>query len=85
MVHSFTDQEWIVWLIWIAVKFNCISFYSKVQFAFSESSEAHVERVYCGSLITSLEMAGVSLTLMHLSDLRAECLGSPNYTSYFIS
>ncbi|KAJ7369530.1 hypothetical protein OS493_038311 [Desmophyllum pertusum] len=33
-----------------------------------------VDRVYVGSFMTSLEMAGVSITLLHLDQTRAHCL-----------
>ncbi|XP_068682857.1 triokinase/FMN cyclase-like isoform X3 [Montipora foliosa] len=33
-----------------------------------------VDRVYCGSFMTSLEMAGVSITLLHLDETRLHCL-----------
>ena len=35
-----------------------------------------VDRVYVGSFMTSLEMAGVSITLLHLDETRAHCLGN---------
>ena len=34
-----------------------------------------VDRVYVGSFMTSLEMAGVSITLLHLDETRTHCLG----------
>ena len=34
-----------------------------------------VERAYCGSYMTSLEMAGISITLLHLDDTLRKCLG----------
>lgn len=34
-----------------------------------------VERAYCGSFMTSLEMAGLSLTILHLDDTIKRCLG----------
>ena len=34
-----------------------------------------VDRVYCGTLMTSLEMAGVSLTVLHLNEQRRAWLG----------
>ena len=37
-----------------------------------------VERVLVGSYMTSLEMAGVSLTLMHLDGTRRKCIGKNN-------
>ena len=43
--------------------------------AFPEEHGAKAERVYCGSYMTSMEMAGVSLTVMKLDSLRKECLG----------
>ncbi|CAC5363909.1 DAK [Mytilus coruscus] len=39
-----------------------------------ESRGVAVERVYCGSFTTSLEMAGVSITLLHLDDTLRNCL-----------
>ncbi|XP_014674525.1 PREDICTED: triokinase/FMN cyclase-like [Priapulus caudatus] len=39
-----------------------------------EKKGAAVEQVYAGSLITSLEMAGFSLTLLLLDDVRRSCL-----------
>ena len=36
---------------------------------------AYVDRVYVGSLMTSLEMAGVSLTVLHLNETRQKALG----------
>jgi len=41
-----------------------------------------VDRVYVGSFMTSLEMAGVSITLLHLDETRTHCLG--NVLPYFI-
>ncbi|XP_031570895.1 triokinase/FMN cyclase-like isoform X2 [Actinia tenebrosa] len=35
-----------------------------------------VDRVYCGTLMTSIEMAGVSVTLLHLDKTRTHCLDS---------
>ena len=34
-----------------------------------------VDRVYTGSFMTSLEMAGVSITILHLDETRSRCLG----------
>ncbi len=48
--------------------------------AIVENAGIGVDRAYCGSFITSLEMAGVSLTIMHLDDTRTACLG--NYQSF---
>ncbi|OPL33790.1 hypothetical protein AM593_09867, partial [Mytilus galloprovincialis] len=39
-----------------------------------ESRGVAVERVYCGSFTTSLEMAGISITLLHLDDTLRNCL-----------
>ncbi|XP_063426265.1 triokinase/FMN cyclase-like isoform X2 [Mytilus trossulus] len=39
-----------------------------------ESRGVEVERVYCGSFTTSLEMAGISITLLHLDDTLRNCL-----------
>ncbi|XP_060070598.1 triokinase/FMN cyclase-like isoform X2 [Ylistrum balloti] len=36
-----------------------------------------VERAYCGTYITSLEMAGISITLLHLDDTLRRCLDAP--------
>jgi len=41
-----------------------------------------VDRVFVGSFMTSLEMAGVSITLLHLDETRAHCLGKS--CPYFI-
>ena len=38
--------------------------------------EYNVTRAYMGSFMTSLEMAGVSLTLLKMTDRWAECLGN---------
>lgn len=35
-----------------------------------------MERAYSGSFMTSLEMAGVSITLLHLDDTIKQCLGN---------
>ena len=45
-----------------------------VYFAVDEM-QVDVTRVYMGSLMTSLEMAGVSLTLLKASSSWEECLG----------
>ena len=34
-----------------------------------------VERIYVGTFMTSLEMAGVSITLLHLNEERKKYLG----------
>lgn len=39
-----------------------------------ESRGVQVERVYCGPFTTSLEMAGISITLLHLDDTLRNCL-----------
>ncbi|XP_078313706.1 triokinase/FMN cyclase-like [Crassostrea virginica] len=39
-----------------------------------ETRGVAVERAYCGSFMTSLEMAGVSITLLHLNDTIRRCL-----------
>jgi len=36
----------------------------------------HVDRAYAGKFVGSMEMAGFSLTLMHLNKERLECLGN---------
>ena len=41
----------------------------------AEEKGVQVDRVYVGSFMTSLEMAGVSITLLHLDETRAHCLG----------
>ncbi|XP_052768316.1 triokinase/FMN cyclase-like isoform X1 [Mya arenaria] len=33
-----------------------------------------VDRAYCGTYVTSLEMAGISITILHLNDTFARCL-----------
>ncbi|XP_069118569.1 triokinase/FMN cyclase-like isoform X4 [Argopecten irradians] len=42
-----------------------------------ESRGVVVERAYCGTYITSLEMAGISITLLHLDDTLRRCLDAP--------
>ncbi|KAL3873111.1 hypothetical protein ACJMK2_036268 [Sinanodonta woodiana] len=42
-----------------------------------EEKEVLVDRAYCGSYITSLEMPGVSITLLHLTDTIKRCLDAP--------
>lgn len=44
----------------------------------SEKKGVNVEQVYTGVMITSLEMAGISLTLVHLDDKRRFCLSKCN-------
>ncbi|KAJ8308298.1 hypothetical protein KUTeg_013172 [Tegillarca granosa] len=39
-----------------------------------ESRGVIVERAYCGTFVTSLEMAGASITLLHLDDTLRKCL-----------
>ena len=34
-----------------------------------------VDRAYCNTFVTSLEMAGLSITLLHLNDTFTRCLG----------
>ena len=41
------------------------------------SKSAVVERIFSGSLMTSLEMAGVSITLMRVDDSLLKCLDAP--------
>lgn len=41
----------------------------------TESRGIVVERAYCGSYMTSLEMAGIFITLLHLDDTIRRCLG----------
>ena len=45
-------------------------------FSIAIKLEYNVTRAYMGSFMTSLEMAGVSLTLLKLTDRWAECLGN---------
>ena len=40
-----------------------------------------VDRVYVGSFMTSLEMAGVSITLLQLDETRTHCLGEASMYS----
>ena len=44
----------------------------------------NVTRAYMGSFTTSLEMAGVSLTLLKMTDRWAECLGNFNSILHFV-
>ena len=47
-----------------------------------DKAKAKVTRVYVGSLMTSMEMAGVSLTLLKVSsDSWEECLGEETHLS----
>ena len=43
-------------------------------FYITENHGIVVERVYCGSFMTSLDMAGVSLTILNMSDIHREAL-----------
>ena len=45
-------------------------------FSIAIKLEYNVTRAYMGSFMTSFEMAGVSLTLLKLTDRWAECLGN---------
>ncbi|XP_053373186.1 triokinase/FMN cyclase-like isoform X1 [Mercenaria mercenaria] len=36
-----------------------------------------VDRAYCGAYVTSLEMAGISISLLHLNDTFTRCLDAP--------
>ncbi|XP_072032070.1 triokinase/FMN cyclase-like [Amphiura filiformis] len=53
-----------------------LSVVAKDAIAYLESQGVSVERVYCGTFMTSLEMAGASITIMHLDKdgHRAKCL-----------
>ena len=42
---------------------------------FSGKMGVSVDRAYCGPFVTSLEMAGVSITVLHLDDTFRRCLG----------
>ena len=45
-------------------------------YSLASKLEYNVTRAYMGSFMTSLDMAGVSLTLLKLTDRLAECLGN---------
>ena len=45
-------------------------------YSLASKLEYNVTRAYMGSFMTSLEMTGVSLTLLKLTDRWAECLGN---------
>ena len=45
-------------------------------YSLASKLEYNVIRAYMGSFLTSLEMAGVSLTLLKMTDRWAECLGN---------
>ncbi|KAL5008640.1 hypothetical protein ScPMuIL_014221 [Solemya velum] len=47
---------------------------SKETIGYLENMGVVVQRAYCGSLITSLEMAGISITVLHIDDSIKECL-----------
>eukprot|EP00118_Oscarella_pearsei_P017866 m.179785 g.179785 ORF g.179785 m.179785 type:complete len:156 (+) comp39230_c1_seq10:1879-2346(+) len=43
-----------------------------------------VERCYTGSFMTSLEMAGISITILHVNDTRLACLDYPTNASAWL-
>ena len=45
-------------------------------YSLASKLEYNVTRAYMGSFMTSLEMAGVSLALLKMTDRWAECLGN---------
>ena len=51
----------------------------------TESLNVNVKRSYCGTFMTSLEMAGVSLTVMHVSEQVIQYLGMFSNLSTCIS
>ena len=53
-------------------------------FYFSGSKGVSVDRAYLGAFVTSLEMAGLSITVLHLNDTFRRCLGKFNITSLSI-
>ena len=59
----------------VGCKAEGLKIYTVLVDFFSEKRGVIVERVYCGSLMTSLEMAGVSLTLLRTDDTRRQWLG----------
>ena len=66
----------VYFLCWL-YQMRCITFVSfscVVCCCFSESRLITVELVYCGAYVTSLEMAGVSLTVLKLNDTYRRCL-----------
>ncbi|XP_023931486.1 triokinase/FMN cyclase-like isoform X2 [Lingula anatina] len=54
-----------------------------------ENKGVLVQRAFCGSFMTSLEMAGVIVTVMHLNDVRAKCLdaatSAPGWSPPFLA
>ncbi|KAK6183653.1 hypothetical protein SNE40_011087 [Patella caerulea] len=50
---------------------------AKEAISYLENKGLAVERVYCGSFMTALEMAGISLTVLKLNEVLRDCLDSP--------
>ncbi|KAK0040544.1 bifunctional ATP-dependent dihydroxyacetone kinase/FAD-AMP lyase (cyclizing) [Biomphalaria pfeifferi] len=50
---------------------------AKEAISYLEDIEVSVDRAYCGTFMTSLEMAGISITLLHIDDLLLEYLDFP--------
>lgn len=50
---------------------------AKEAIAYLETKGAKVSRAYCGSFVTSLNMRGFSITLLHLNDTFKRCLDAP--------
>uniref|UniRef100_A0A2C9M2E0 Triokinase/FMN cyclase n=1 Tax=Biomphalaria glabrata TaxID=6526 RepID=A0A2C9M2E0_BIOGL len=54
---------------------------AKEAISYLEDIGVSVDRAYCGTFMTSLEMAGISITLLHIDDLLLEYLGQCNKSS----
>ena len=68
----------------LTVKFQFVLIYLFEFIVFNLASRGvSVKRAYCGTLMTSLEMAGISLTIMQLDSdgIRARCLGKDPFFS----
>ncbi|XP_050407646.1 triokinase/FMN cyclase [Patella vulgata] len=50
---------------------------AKEAISYLENKGLTVDRVYCGSFMTALEMAGISLTVLKLNEVLRDCLDSP--------
>lgn len=57
---------------------HCLIF----SFSIEKKLEVSVERAYASRYVTSQEMAGLSITLMLLDNLRLQCLGLNLYSCH---
>ena len=61
--------------IWTGIPFYSRGMIKPYHHFFSGNMGSSVDRAYCGPFVTSLEMAGVSITVLHLDDTFRRCLG----------